>query len=165
MKIRHTQKEDIPEILSLFEHARNYMRLHNNPNQWNNGYPSLEIIEEDIQLDRSYVLENDQKELIATMMYQIGIDETYLEIDGAWLNDKEYGVIHRIASKTNQKGAASFLIDWALEQCPNLRIDTHEDNVPMLKLLSKHKFSQCGNIYLKNKEPRLAFHKERGNHQ
>ena len=50
-------------------------------------------------------------------------------------------------------------IDWALEQCPNLRIDTHVDNAPMRRALEKYGFSYCGVIHIFNGDERIAFHK------
>lgn len=161
MQVRHSTEHDLPAICDIFEHARQYMREHGNLNQWVDGYPSKDIILEDIKLNRSYVLVDENHQIIATMMYEIADDPTYEVIKGAWLNDEPTGVIHRIATKINQKGVASFMIDWALNQCPNLKIDTHQDNVPMLRLLRKHNFTQCGNIFLTSGEPRIAFQKTR----
>ncbi|HHX52746.1 MAG TPA: GNAT family N-acetyltransferase [Erysipelothrix sp.] len=159
MKVRKTTPKDINELLEIFSRARKYMRENNNPHQWSDDYPSKEIIDKDISLNQSYVLVDENEEIVATMMYHIGIDETYNKIDGAWLNNDEYGVIHRIASKQNKRGSATELINWALKQCCNLRIDTHEENKPMIWLLNKHGFTQCGIIYLQNGDPRIAFHK------
>ena len=44
----------------------------------------------------------------------------------------------------------------------NIRIDTHHDNLVMQKVLNKHGFMKCGVIYLKNGNPRLAYHYEKG---
>ena len=58
------------------------------------------------------------------------------------------------------KGAGSFCINYAYNQCKHLRIDTHEDNIPMQKLLEKNNFVKCGIIYVgENKSPRIAFEK------
>ena len=40
-------------------------------------------------------------------------DEDYKEINGKWLNEEPYGVVHRVASTGIVRGAASFCLDWA----------------------------------------------------
>ena len=83
----------------------------------------------------------------------------YIEIDGKWLNDEEYGVVHRIASNGKEKGIAHLVFDWALNKCPNLRIDTHEVNIPMRTLLIKEGFKECGIITIADGTLRIAYHK------
>ena len=151
--------EDLPQILDIYENARAFMRQSGNPNQWRSHHPAVEILKDDIQKGQLYLcMEGD--DIAAVFCYFQGIDPTYLRIDGGqWLNDDPYGVIHRIAVASQGKGIVKHCYDWALRQCPTLRIDTHRDNNPMQKSLHKYGFSRCGIIYLANGEERLAFHK------
>jgi predicted GNAT family N-acyltransferase len=88
------------------------------------------------------------------------IDPTYVKIyDGEWLDDREYAVVHRIASAGTVKGVGSFCMQWAYEQFPNVKIDTHENNYVMQNMLKKNGFIHCGTIYLEDGQPRLAFQK------
>ncbi len=58
------------------------------------------------------------------------------------------------------KDLGSFVIDWAYQKCGHLRIDTHEDNVVMQKMLEKNGFEKCGIIYVyEDHYPRLAYEK------
>ena len=85
-------------------------------------------------------------------------DPTYSQIqEGQWLNDDPYGVLHSVAAGVSGKGVGAFMLDWALENSGNVRIDTHEDNKPMQNLLIKKDFKYCGIIYLENGDPRRAF--------
>ena len=43
--------------------------------------------------------------------------------------------------------------------CGNLRIDTHEKNIPMQGCLAKNGFARCGIIYLEDGDPRIAYQK------
>lgn len=87
-------------------------------------------------------------------------DPTYMRIyDGDWINDSCYGVVHRITSTGNVKGAASFCLNWALEQCGNIRIDTHRDNIVMQHLLDKNGFKYCGIVYVEDGTERIAYQK------
>ncbi len=160
-RIRTAQLEDLPSILEIYRSAREYMRSNGNPNQWGDHHPAEAILREDIAKQQLYVcVEN--REILCVFAYIPGIDPTYLVIkDGQWCNDAPYGVIHRIAVQRHRAGIASFCFDWALQQCPNLRIDTHRDNHPMQAALAKNGFARCGIIHLANGDPRIAFHKEK----
>ena len=46
--IRKASYEDIPELMELFAKARSIMRASGNMHQWNNGYPSEEVVRNDI---------------------------------------------------------------------------------------------------------------------
>ena len=161
MQIRKSTIQDIEKITEIFDHARKFMSENNNPNQWVNGYPSKLDAENDINNGTSYVCLDDDNSIVGTFCFFVGEDENYDKIyDGDWLNDKEYGVIHRIAVLSNSKGVASFCIDYCFDKCHNLRIDTYKDNIPMLNLLNKKGFQKCGIIYLKsNNGERIAFQK------
>ena len=161
MEIRKASLLELDEIMSVFAHARKFMAEHGNPNQWGTTKPRREDIEDDIKNGCSYVCVNDGS-IAATFYYCEEIDPTYIKIyEGEWLNDKPYGVVHRIASAGNTKGAGSFCLNWAFEQCGNLKIDTHHDNVVMQNALKKNGFSYCGIIYLKDGNERMAFQKSR----
>ena len=156
---RRATAEDLPQILSIYENARAFMRRSGNPNQWRSHHPAVEILHNDIAKGQLYLCLN-QGEIAAVFCYFQGIDPTYAEIfDGQWLNDNPYGVIHRIAVAQQGQGIAAHCFSWALDQCPELRIDTHRDNAPMQRSLEKFGFSRCGIIYLANGEDRIAYHK------
>lgn len=161
MIIRKTTANDIDKLLEIFDYAREYMKANNNPNQWVDGYPSRENIEQDIQKNESYVCLDDDNNIIATFCFFVGIEEDYNEIyEGKWLNNNEYGVIHRIATLKNKKGVGSFCIKYCFDICKNMRVDTHKDNIPMQRLLDKESFTKCGIIRLRrNKAERIAFQK------
>ena len=82
--------------------------------------------------------------IAAVFFYHFGeeAEPTYADItDGQWTDSGPYGVVHRIASDGTVKGAGSFRIRWAFEQCGHLRMDTHTDNTVMRNLLKKLGFS------------------------
>lgn len=162
MKIRKTTPKDLPIIMEIYEEAKKFMIESGNPNQWINGYPKSELIEHDIQSGNSYIcseyLENSEN-IIATFCFINGDDPTYANIKGAWLNDLPYGVIHRIASKSHYKNIGTFCLNWAMEQCKNIRIDTHLDNIPMKKTLEKNGYTYCGIIIWEDGSERIAFQK------
>ena len=179
LTIRKAKAEDIDTIMEIYVRARRFMAQTGNPNQWGNEKPYQEWIEQDIKAGKCYVCVEQvtdkkiideiseansvtEKEIIVAVFYfSIEEDPTYRIIyDGQWLNDNLYGVVHRIASAGSVKGAGEYCLKWAINQCGNLRIDTHEDNIVMQTLLKKIGFQECGVIHLKNGDPRLAYQYE-----
>ncbi len=156
MNIETATENDLEEILKIYADARAFMKSHGNPDQWGDGHPPRELIERDIAQGKSYVCrENGQ---IAAVFYcAVENDPTYAVIEGAWLNDKPYAVIHRLASAKTVRGAAQACLLWAAEKFQNVRIDTHENNLPMQNLLKKTGFFRCGRIWLENGDERIAY--------
>lgn len=158
MYVRRSKMEDLPAMLELYAQARIFMRENGNPNQWDESYPSRELLEKDISYGNSYVVEDDDKRLAATFAFIKGEDPTYYGIeDGAWLNQEPYGTIHRLAGNGTYHGIASGCIGWCKNQIRNLRADTHEDNKIMQHLLEKNGFVRCGIIHVANGTPRIAY--------
>lgn len=160
MIVRKATTEDLDAIYKIYEGARSFMRAHDNPDQWTaNDYPGRpERMEEDIRLGQLYVAEEDG-EIYAVWAYILGTDVTYNVIEaGSWLNEEPYGTIHRLASSGKKKRITEFIFDWALEQCPNLRGDTHSDNYVMQSAAEDFGFKMCGIIHLLNGDPRIAYH-------
>lgn len=159
LSIRSAEFDDLPRILDIYAEARAFMRRTGNPNQWWDYHPAESILREDIPKKQLYVCEQDGQ-IGGVFAYIQGTDPTYLEIEGgSWLNDEPYGVIHRIAIADRGQGLIARIFDWALTQCPNLRIDTHVDNAPMRRALEKYGFQYCGIIHIFNGDERIAFHK------
>lgn len=160
MKIRRAIQEELEKILEKYGQARDFMRRHGNPDQWGESYPPRELVELDILEENLYVGEQDG-EIVCVFFYREGDDPTYDKIcEGQWLNSAPYGVVHRIVSDGTVKGAASQCIQWAYEQCGNLKIDTHRDNLVMQKLLEKNGFTFCGSIYVEDGSERIAYQKK-----
>lgn len=158
MEIINAVVGDIAEILEIYEHARAFMQANGNANQWTGGYPQRELLEGDIA-EKSLYLIKDGAETLGVFKFLIGADPTYAVIEnGSWLNDAPYGVIHRLAVAKRGGGVAGACIEWCCKQCADIRADTHQNNLPMQRLLEKQGFVKCGIIYLENGDPRIAYH-------
>ena len=59
MNIRPARESELPRLMELFDIARAYMRRNGNTVQWVNGYPSEDLIRQDIAQDRAFVVEED----------------------------------------------------------------------------------------------------------
>ncbi|MBQ7335880.1 MAG: GNAT family N-acetyltransferase [Clostridia bacterium] len=162
MEIIKASEGLLPEILRIYEDARRYMREHGNAEQWAGGYPQESILRTDIAAGNLYVCAEDS-EICGVFCYFEGEDPTYRVIEqGQWLNERPYGVIHRVAVARHRRGVASFCFAWCYARCENLKIDTHRDNLPMQRSLEKNGFVRCGIIHLENGDERIAYQKSAG---
>ena len=158
VSIRHTRVEDIPRLQALFSHARSFMLETGNPSQWTAAYTSEELLRKDIGSRDSYVVEDEKQTVIATFVLRCGIDPTYDVIyEGRWLNDAPYATIHRIASDGTRKGILHLVMQFALLDYRNIRIDTHRDNQVMRNAIAKEGFVYCGIIHCWNGDERVAY--------
>lgn len=157
MEIRKTTTEDIPRLQQIFAYARGFMQRTGNPSQWDENYPSMEMILDDIAQGVSYVVAEYGK-LVGTFVLVGGDEPTYQQIyNGAWKNENPYGTIHRIASSGEVKGIFAEAMRFALQQYGTIRIDTHRDNRVMQDIVAKAGFIYCGIIYCFDGTERLAY--------
>lgn len=154
MAIRKANLNDLDIIMNMISNGREHIQEYN-IKQWVNGYPSKELITEDINANRGYVLldENETVGYFAKLEY----DECYDKIDGAWISNEPYVAIHRTVTKYFNKGLGSKMFDEIKKEHKHIRVDTHEGNVSMNKCLLKNEFKYCGVIYLKDGDPRNAY--------
>ena len=166
MTIRRTKPEDIVSLCRIFDEARKTIAALG-IDQWQNGYPSVDVIEDDISKEQSFCVTDDSK-MIATFALILGGEPTYNKIyEGKWLDaDAEYVAMHRVAIAVacRGRGVSTKIIEFAESETRKLgrdylRIDTHRGNVVMRRMLEKHGFLYRGIIYLENGDERVAYEK------
>ena len=159
MIIRKAEHAELDEIMKIFDIARQYRREKGNMNQWINGYPSRELITEDIEKGQLFVcLGGSDDKIHGVFAFILGDDPTYNIIEGGeWLNNEPYGTIHRMASDSTIRGLLEKSMPFCLGLTDNVRIDTHADNQPMLDAVRRYGFRHCGVIYVADGSPREAF--------
>lgn len=160
MVIRKAICSDIPRLMEIYREARLIQLDSGNLHQWREGYPSEELVRDDITRGVCYaVVDGDL--IVGAFAFIPGKDSTYSYIEGGqWIEDtSHYATIHRLASLKTAHGVAQTCFDWCWNQIQNLRIDTHEDNSIMRHCVEKAGFQYCGVIYLSNGDPRMAFQK------
>lgn len=137
--------------------------------QWQKGYPSREIWEEDIRNQTAWLATENGK-ILGVFAFQTVLDPSYGEIDGAWLTDGAYASMHRVcvSDESKGRGVAGQMFAKGFSMARSLgfgsvRIDTHPGNLPMQRALKKAGFSPCGMITLKggseDGDARIAFEK------
>lgn len=95
-------------------------------------------------------------------------EQAYDAIEGTWLTDGDYVVLHRLAVADEEKGrgrAREFMlrVEAAARRrgVGSFRVDTNFDNRYMLRLLARLGFVYCGKVRYRSGE-RLAFEKPFG---
>ena len=95
-------------------------------------------------------------------------EPAYDAIEGAWLTDGDYVVLHRMAVADGEKGrgvATEFMRCVEAMACgrgtDSMRVDTNFDNRYMLRMLGRLGFVYCGKVRYRSGE-RLAFEKTLG---
>lgn len=157
MRIRKAEKEDLNQIMAVYDAAKTFMIAQGNDNQWNNGYPQRSLIEEDIDAGQSYVCEEGGM-IYGVFALIMGEDPTYALIEnGEWKNERPYGTIHRIGSNGKRKGIFKAAIDYCKTRSNELRIDTHEKNTIMRRLIIENGFEERGIIHIADGTPRIAY--------
>ena len=163
MIIRKTVKEDLKDVMQIINMARSYFKSQN-INQWQGPYPCEEDIIKDIDDGISYVVVDDK--IVAVFVLSFEKDSNYdVLIEGKWLNDNKYGVLHRIAVNDEYKGSGigSFIISESIKMAQennvyDIRIDTHDDNESMKKLICKNNFVYCGLTRVNDGNLRNVYH-------
>lgn len=137
--------------------------------QWQKGYPSREIWKNDIIHQCAWIAHENEC-ILGAFAYQTTPDPSYFEINGQWLTCTPYASMHRVCVSDNckGKGVAGKMFEFGFNMARqdgfrSMRIDTHPDNLPMRRALSKAGFTHCGQIILKEGceagDLRIAFEK------
>lgn len=165
MKIdfRPALMRDFDSCWHIIDEARQQMIL-SGRHQWTEDYPGQEDIRHDIDCGNAYVLTVDEE--IAVYGAVILNGEPYYEfIDGKWLTNGEYYVVHRFATlpKLQREGFARIFLEKVnslcqIEDVPSIKVDTNYDNLPMINLLSSMGYCICGRINY-DRGVRFAFEK------
>lgn len=163
---RPTTEADIPAVLAIWEDGRRALAAAG-VDQWADGYPNEEFLRADIAAGHSYLVLVSRRPAAVAAICPTE-DPDYKEmVDGAWLSDKKYCAVHRIATCAEMKrmGLASYIMENAARiarknGCASLRIDTHDDNLTMQAFLTRNGFVRCGHIRLsRSGKLRVAFEK------
>ena len=166
LRFRKGGADDLERIMELVADAQNWFR-EQGIDQWQDGYPTQDIILSDISYSNNYIVELNGV-VSATFVASFDGEPTYNEIRGkGWLNENPYAVVHRIAvaDACRRKGIAKEILHYTEELCAergvrDIRIDTHRDNMAMRSLLKKMGYTHCGRITLTSGAFREAYHKE-----
>ena len=160
MNIRKAEISDLTQIISIYAYAREIMRTTGNETQWKNTYPTNDIISSDIENGYLRLL-FDEDGIQGVFAFLPDGDPVYDRIDGAWINEKPYAAVHRVASAGKKRGILPLCMSYCFSLSDNIKIDTHENNKIMQHQLEKLGFILCGIVTLENGETRIAYQCEK----
>lgn len=160
---REARLTDVPEIGRIFDDAVARM-LSEGKRQWDEKYPTEIHALADMNSHNGYVLELDGRVVAYGAVIFTG-EPAYDDLDGEWLTDEPYVVVHRmaVAQYAQRQGIARRFLE-AVERFAvgrgigSFRVDTNFDNDRMLRLLETFGFEYCGKINYESGE-RMAFEK------
>jgi GNAT superfamily N-acetyltransferase len=163
MTLRKATLSEVPAIWEILQQAIE-RRKQDGSQQWQDGYPNEQSIHNDLANESGYVL-TDNDQIIAYAAIIFDVEPAYTEIEGKWLTNDEYVVVHRVATSNEVigKGVATQLFklieEIALDaNVYSIKVDTNFDNIPMLKILAKLDYVYCGEVFFRG-AARKAFEK------
>lgn len=151
MNIRLSHPSDLKDIKALTEACATAME-EKGIFQWNEHYPPLEKLEEDIEKKELYVLE-EENSIFGIIVLTDVMDEEYFPIK--WLTENGKNLyIHRLATHPYLwgKGYGQNLMDFAENYAKehkyySIRLDTFSQNLRNQKFYEKRGYQRLGNIY------------------
>ncbi|HTH55869.1 MAG TPA: GNAT family N-acetyltransferase [Cyclobacteriaceae bacterium] len=155
MILRKARPSEANDIWVILQQAIEQRRK-DGSGQWQNGYPNEQVVQDDIAKGHAYVLA-DKDVIIAYAAIIFEREPAYDHIDGKWLSDGDYVVVHRVATSDAAKGrgVAATLFEMLENLCLekkvySIKVDTIHDNFRMMKLLDKLHYTYCGQIFFQN---------------
>lgn len=161
--LRKAEPNDQETIWEILQQAI-LRRKNDGSSQWQDGYPNSDTVRVDIENEFGYLLEIDG-EIAAYSALIFNNEPAYENIEGKWLSDDDFFVVHRVAVSDQflGKGIATKLFleieNFAKQkQVFSIKVDTNFDNLAMLKILKKLNYTYCGEVYFRG-SARKAFEK------
>lgn len=163
MILRKAKQAELSVIWEIIQYAIEQRRK-DGSDQWQDGYPNEQSIQEDLNNGNAYVVTEDEV-VLAYAAIIFDKEPAYEIIEGTWLSNNDYAVVHRVAASelAKGKGIATKLFQMVEGICldsgvHSIKVDTNFDNIPMLKILEKLGYSYCGEVYFRG-GARKAFEK------
>ncbi len=161
---RLARKEDVDQILSIIDQAKRRLK-ELNVDQWQDGYPDKAALFTDIRLKQGHVFVKNN-EIVAYAALIFTPDLNYAHIDGEWLTNDPYLVLHRLAvcDALAHTGIARYIFAQAIKLATrkgftSFRVDTHPSNHYMRNLIRMNSFTLCGIVQVRG-EKRMAYEKK-----
>ncbi|MFT7164431.1 MAG: GNAT superfamily N-acetyltransferase [Flavobacterium sp.] len=160
---RKAQMSEASQIWDVLQQAI-LRRKEDGSTQWQDGYPNLQVVNNDIEKGRGFILVEGGTVLGYSAVI-INDEPAYDKIEGKWLTTDDFVVIHRVAisEKHLGKGLAKMIIRYVEEfalknDIYSIKADTNFDNTAMIKIFDKMGYTLCGLVYLRE-SPRKAYEK------
>jgi len=152
--IRKATLSDLPYILNIIKNCTNHM-INNKIFQWNENYPSKEILKNDIKSNNLYLIEKNKK-TIGCVMKSEKQSKVYKKVK--WITENKKNLyVHRLAvdPKYQGKGYGIKLMDFIERNAfkknfISIRLDTFSKNKRNVKFYKKRGYIKIEDIYFHN---------------
>ncbi|WP_313376980.1 GNAT family N-acetyltransferase [Chishuiella sp.] len=166
LTLRKATKNDASRIWQILQQAI-LKRKEEGSTQWQEGYPNLDVVNDDIYKEIGYVvLDSENNSIIGYVVIMDEVEPAYNELSGGeWLTDGEYVVVHRLAIAQDVK--IKGLGTWVMQEVEkialsknivSIKVDTNFDNDGMLRVFEKLNYTYCGEVIFRGGS-RKAFEK------
>lgn len=162
-KFRKARQEDAAQIWDILQGAIS-RRKEDGSRQWQDGYPNPDVVQNDIAKGVGYVL-TDNDRIIGYSAVMINDEPAYAGIEGKWITNGDFVVVHRIAVSPDYlgKGLSAQIMKhiegFALQNNINsIKVDTNFDNPAMMRIFEKLGYVYCGEVYFRG-SARRAYEK------
>ena len=162
-QFRRAELTELEQIWEILQQAIQ-RRKQNGSNQWQDGYPNPEVIHNDVEKGSGFVLVGNEKVIGYTALL-ISDEPAYDSIEGKWLTNDGFVVLHRVAiaeeylgkglAKRIMKEAENFALS---NDIYSIKADTNFDNFAMIKIFESLGYSYCGEVHFRG-SPRKAYEK------
>lgn len=156
MQIRKAEMADFDQVMAILKDGRNQL-AERGIDQWQGDYPNPDHVKEDIEHGYAYLVKSEDGETVGTLSIVPAPDTTYDQLDGAWqVETNDYVTIHRVAIHSDHTGhgyasklyqAVISYFTSGFNDVKSIRVDTHEDNLPMQHLIEKSGFKRVGTLH------------------
>jgi GNAT superfamily N-acetyltransferase len=162
----HFRKAEMSEISRIWEILQRAIvrRKEDGSTQWQDGYPNPDVVKKDIEKGLGFVLVEGET-VIGYSAVIMNYEPAYDAIEGKWLTNDDFVVIHRVAlsEKYLGQGLANMIIayieDFArINNIYSIKADTNFDNMAMIKIFKNRGYTLCGEVYFRG-SPRKAYEK------
>ena len=160
---RKAKLSEISAIWSILKDAI-LRRKEDGSGQWQDGYPNPAVVANDIEKGQGFVLVKSSS-IIGYCALIINDEPAYQAIEGKWITNDDFVVVHRLAVATDylRKGYAVRILKeielFAVQQdIHSVKADTNFDNPAMIKIFDTLQYQYCGEVYFRG-SPRKAYEK------
>jgi len=132
--------------------------------QWQDGYPNPDVVRKDIETGIGFVM-TEGDTIVGYAAVLINDEPAYAGIEGKWLTNEDFVVVHRVAISQDHLGNGlsgkmlTFIEDYAVSNgVYSIKADTNFDNMAMMKIFEKQGYVYCGEVYFRG-SARRAYEK------
>jgi len=164
IKLRKVTEKEITTALLFIEQATTHLK-EQGIDQWQDGYPNLESIKEDVKAYRGYFVTADETPA-GYLCLDFEGEPVYGQLDGKWKCSSGYAALHRLAigDAYRSKGIGVGAFRACEELCRernvhSIRVDTKDENPKMRHVITKNGYVYIGDVFYESCGKRMAFEK------